>query len=118
MPKSSLEESFLELSLYTKNEIQRLQQEKELTDELLIDLVSLLATHHAVSLSELEKLFKKRLADLQKNEHHNEFAYHNAQRLVHRLRMAVACELVDNQTNLLKHRDKTFQDFEKFRTNN
>lgn len=44
-----------------------------------------------------------------------EFAYHNAMRLIHRLRMAVACELVDNQTDLLKHRGKTFQDFEKFR---
>ncbi|VEH67105.1 Uncharacterised protein [Rodentibacter pneumotropicus] len=116
MSQSSLEEHFLELATYTRNEIERLQQEKELTDELLIELVSLLTTHHAFPLSELEKIFQKRLAHLQENTHHNEFAYYNAMRLIHRLRMAVACELVDKQTHLLKHRDKTFQDFEKFRT--
>lgn len=64
MSQSQLEARLTALETYTKNEISRLQQEKELTDELLNDLVELLVKSHAFSLSDIEGVFKKHLAEL------------------------------------------------------
>lgn len=102
------------LETYTKNEIKRLQQEKELTDELLYELVELLVKSHALSLSEIEAVFKKRLTQLNENAHHNPSAFYNATRQIHCLRIAVACGLTEQQVDLTKHRDKVFKAFDSF----
>lgn len=114
MPTSSLQEQIYDLSVYTKNEIDRLQQEKELTDELLFDLCELLAKSKALPLSELEAIFQNRLTSLAENIHHNPNAFSNATRQIHRLRMAVACGLAENNPNLIEYRNQTFKEFDHF----
>lgn len=115
MSTAQLEARLSALETYTKNETERLQQEKELGDQLLIDLVELLAKSHAFSLSEIENVFKKQLSTLEENAHHNPNAFYNATRKIHRLRMAIACGLEEQQTDLTKHRNKVFKSFDAFR---
>ncbi|WP_419851897.1 hypothetical protein [Actinobacillus pleuropneumoniae] len=114
MSDLSLEERFNALASYTKNEIDRLQQEKELTDELLVDLVELLVKSRALPIAELEKIFQNRLKSLTENAHHNSNAFYNATRQLHHIRMAVACGLNEDQTSALKYRDKVFKEFDAF----
>ena len=116
MSNTQLEARLSALETYAKNEIERLQQEKELSDQLFIDLVELLAKSHAFSLAEIEKIFKKQLSTLAGNAHRNPNAFYNASRQIHRLRIAIACGLEEQQTDLTKYKNKVFKSFETFRT--